>query len=89
VQYVSSLKVTPLQVSPSVSRNTIAPKPVRRTIRIDAAANTETKPGIQRGQALAYISRSALCCHSNETGAPLPNPPNSVQLEGTPYHSPS
>ena len=28
------------------------------------------------------------CCHSNETYAPTANPPNSAQLEGTPYHSP-
>ena len=46
------------------------------------------KPAIERVQALADISRSALCCHSNETRAPIANPPNSAQLEGTPYHSP-
>ena len=28
----------------------------------------------------------ALCC-SNETRAPIANPPSSAQLEGTPYHS--
>jgi len=39
--------------------------------------------------ALAEISRSALCCHRNETRAPIANPPNSAQLEGTRYHSPS
>ena len=44
-------------------------------------------PGIQRVQALADISRSALCCHSNETSAPIANLPNHAQLEGTPYHS--
>ena len=43
------------------------------------------KPGIKQVQALADISRSALCCHSNETRA---NPLNSAQPEGTPYHSP-
>ena len=32
-----------------------------------------TKPGIERVQALADISRSALCCHSNETRAPIAN----------------
>jgi len=47
------------------------------------------KPGIQRVQALADISRSALCCHSNATGAPMANPPNSAQLGGIPYLSPS
>jgi len=29
-----------------------------------------------------------LCCHSNETHAPIANLPNCAQLEGTPYHSP-
>jgi len=28
-----------------------------------------------------------LCCHSNETLAPIANLPNSAQLQGTPYHS--
>jgi len=30
-----------------------------------------------------------LCCHSNETSAPIANPPNSAQLEGTPTVPPS
>jgi len=38
-------------------------------------------------QELADIYSSAICCHSNETRAPIANPPNSAQLEGTPYHS--
>jgi len=29
-----------------------------------------------------------LCCHNNETRAPIANPPNSAQLESTPFHSP-
>jgi len=41
------------------------------------------KPYIERVQALADISRSALCC-INETRAPIANPSNSAQLEGTP-----
>jgi len=50
--------------------------------------HSSTRPGvlyhvIQRIQALADISRSALCCHSNESRAPIANPPNSAQLEGT------
>jgi len=48
----------------------------------------QLKPGTERVQALADILRSALCCHSNETYAPIANPPNSAQLKGTPYHSP-
>jgi len=31
-------------------------------------------------QALADISLLALCCHSNETRAPIENPPDSAQL---------
>ena len=46
----------------------------------------QDKPGIERVQALADISRSALRCYINETGAPIANPPNSAQLDGTPYH---
>jgi len=42
------------------------------------------KPGIIRIQELADISRSALCCHNNETRAPIANPFNTAQLEGTP-----
>jgi len=44
------------------------------------------KPSIERAQALTDIFRSALCCHCNETCALMANPPNSAQLEGTPYH---
>jgi len=32
--------------------------------------------------------RAALCYHSNETRAPIPNPPSSAQLGCIPYHSP-
>jgi len=37
-----------------------------------------------RHRALADILHSALCCHNDETGAQVANPPNSAQLEGTP-----
>ena len=40
-------------------------------------------------QALADISRSGLCCLSNETSAPTANPLTSAQLEGTPTIPPS
>jgi len=46
------------------------------------------KPGIERGRALADISHSALCCHSNETRASIANPPNSAQL-GAPLPFPN
>jgi len=49
----------------------------------------KVKPGVERVQALTDISRSALCCHSNETRAPIANPLNNAQLEGTSYHSPT
>ena len=42
------------------------------------------EPGIEQVQALADISCSMLCCHRNETHAPIADPPNSAQLEGTP-----
>jgi len=54
-----------------------------------AAHRSYTKPGIERVKALADISRSALCCHSNETRAPIANPPNTAQLEGTPIIPPN
>ena len=46
------------------------------------------KPVIKQVQALTDISCSVLRCHSNETCALIANLPNSVQLGGTPYHSP-
>jgi len=49
----------------------------------------QDNPGIERVQELTDISRSALCCHSNETHAPIANLPNSAQLEGTPTIPPS
>jgi len=49
----------------------------------------KNKPGMEWVRALADISRSALCCHSNETRAPVANPPSSAQLQDSPYHSPS
>jgi len=51
--------------------------------------HTDQIPGIQRVQALADISRLALCCRSNETCALIVNLSNSAQLEVTHYHSPN
>ena len=48
-----------------------------------------SETGTERVQALADISRSALCCHSNETRTPTANPPNSAQLEATPTIHPT
>jgi len=40
---------------------------------------------MERVQALANISHSALCCHSIKTrGAPIANPPNHAHLDGIP-----
>jgi len=47
------------------------------------------QPGIEWTQALADISCSALCCHSNETRAPITSLPNSAQPHGTPTIPPS
>jgi len=44
----------------------------------------KSEPGIEQVQALADISRSALCCHSNEARTLIANLPNSAQLEDTP-----
>ena len=49
---------------------------------------TETRHRLEQIQALADISRSALCCRGNETRSPIANPPSSAQLEGTSYHTP-
>jgi len=65
------------------------------TVMIDDSPNVclqrcnKTKPGTEWVQALADISRSALCCYSKETCAcaSIANPPNSAQLQGTPYYS--
>jgi len=35
----------------------------------------------------SIANSAALHCHSNETRAPIANPPNSAQLGGTPYYS--
>jgi len=60
-------------------------KNTKRMITETTPYDSKDKPGIQREQALADISRSALSCHSNDTRAPLANPPNSAQLEALPF----
>ena len=55
-------------------------------LNLNLFALTLTKPGIERVQALAGISCPSLCCYSNETRAPIANPPYSAQLEGTLYY---
>jgi len=53
------------------------------------AAQKQKQPGIERGQAVADISRSALCCHNNDTHAAIEIPPNNAQLGGPPTIPPS
>jgi len=65
----------------------VVPTTWRRS-RPELQTRQTSKPGIERVQALTNISRSALCCHSNETRAPIENSPNSAQLEGTPLPFP-
>ena len=60
-----------------------------RPIHATPSLHRHSEPGIERVQALADIFRSALRYHRNETRAPIANPPNSAQLEGTTYHSSS
>jgi len=56
---------------------------------VNALYNNYLTRHIIRLLALADISRAALCCHSDETRAPIADPAKSAQLEGTPIISPS
>jgi len=47
----------------------------------DFVVHLKQQPGTERIQALADISHSALCCHSNKICAPTANPPNSAQAQ--------
>jgi len=57
-----------------VAKTSLRPKNLRRQY---------LEPGIERVQALADTSRSALLSYSNETRAPIANPPIFAQLDGT------
>ena len=37
----------------------------------------------------SFTEKLLQCCRNNETRASIAKPPNSAQLEGTPYHSPN
>jgi len=52
-------------------------------IGLEIAGQAENFPPVHISTLYAF----AVCCHSNETRALIANPPNSVQLEGTLYHS--
>jgi len=78
----------PMKLVPTYGLDVFSCHPTNHVKCQRTEANT-IQPGIERVQALAYISRSALSCHSNETCAPIANPPNSAQLEGTPTIPPS
>ena len=62
-------------------------KSIYQQYRLYVIPHNNIIPGIEQIQALADISRSAVCCHSNETRTPITNLPNSARLEGTSYHS--
>jgi len=47
-----------------------------------------SKQAYSEYRALAHISRSALCSHSNAPRAAIANPPNSARLGSTLYHYP-
>jgi len=72
--------VSKFGAQPNTTTNNLLNSPLSNTTRV----SRHHKPGTERVQALTGISRSALCCHSNETRAPTGNPPNSAQLEGRP-----
>jgi len=68
----------PARNQPPRLSHLLTPYTPTRTLR------SQDQPGIERVQAFADISRSALCCRSNETRAPIASPPNNTQLEGHP-----
>jgi len=56
-----------------------------RSVRVRLACGVRLAWRITAGLYYAFPQ----CFHSNATRAPVANPPNSAQLGGTPYHSPS
>jgi len=48
------------------------------------AATALCKPDIDAEYNHSLRFRVPRCCHSNDTRAPIANPPNSARLEGTP-----
>ena len=75
------------------------PSPVARRPATSVAGRPATRadpaqPAVRtmpsyRGMDASLELWFALCCHSNATRAPMANPPNSAQLEGSLYHAPS
>jgi len=60
-------------------------------VRADEPRWLKSKATVTRHRASTSTRRHfafGLCCHSNKTRAPIADPPNSAQLEGTPYHFP-
>jgi len=67
------------------------PSPANDERRLPAARADPTQPAVHtmssyRGMDASLQLGFALCCHSNATRAPIANPPNSAQLEGSLYH---
>jgi len=59
-------------------RSTVVASFSLRIIIVGLPCRKYQQPAMERVQALADISRSALCCLSNETHAPMANLPNSA-----------
>ena len=75
------------EIEPTAHHGCVATRSVRNVLKAEKIASSVYKPGIERVQALADISRSALCCHSNETRAPIANPQKNSTTRGYPKHS--
>jgi len=79
----------------AVASTALSMRALRRAVKSKRHKNkmtlvkTDITQAYERVQALDDISRSVLCCHSNETCVPIENPSNCAQLEATPTISPS
>jgi len=62
---------------------------LNQSVHSTSCAGTNETTGTERVQAVADISHSALCCHSNETHVLMANPHKSAQLGPTPYQCPN
>jgi len=78
-----------LRTPPSTARHRPASHAhLRYTSRNVENASVTRRSLISNARAPPLKLGFALCCHSNATGAPIANPPNSAQLGGSLYHAP-
>jgi len=81
LEYNVGVDVVALQVSLEMRlAQPTALRPGPAHVQTCARCVSEKQPRREQVRALAGVSRSALRCHSNETRAPIANPPNSAQL---------